>query len=46
MLEAYIDGVCEPNPSGTASYGILVQSRYLERYGEEPMDVDPVEEPG
>ena len=24
MLEAYIDGCCEPNPGGTASFGILV----------------------
>lgn len=24
MLKAYIDGACEPNPGGTASYGVLV----------------------
>lgn len=46
MLEAYIDGACEPiNPGGTASYGILVLRRTLERYGEGPMDVELIEEP-
>ena len=25
MLEVYIDGGCEPNPGGTAAYGVLVQ---------------------
>lgn len=25
MLEAYIDGGCEPNPGGTCSWGFLVQ---------------------
>lgn len=24
MLEVYIDGCCEPNPGGTASYGVVV----------------------
>ncbi len=24
MLEVYIDGACEPNPGGTASYGVVV----------------------
>ena len=46
MLEAYIDGACEPkNPGGTASYGVLVLRKSLERYGEGPMDVEPIEEP-
>lgn len=46
MLEAYIDGACEPkNPGGTVSYGILVLRHYLERYSSEPGDVEPVEEP-
>ena len=25
MLEAYIDGCCEPNPGGTASYGVIIR---------------------
>lgn len=45
MLEAYIDGGCEPNPGGTASYGVLVHEKYLERYGEGLLDVEPIEEP-
>lgn len=45
MLEAYIDGGCEPNPGGTASYGVLILRHYLERCGSEPVDVELVEEP-
>lgn len=45
MYEAYIDGGCEPNPGGTAAYGVLVLRRGLERYGNGPNDVEPIEEP-
>lgn len=46
MLEAYIDGACEPvNPGGTASYGVLILRQGLERYGAGPGDVEPVVEP-
>lgn len=29
MLEIYIDGCCEPNPGGTASYGVVVLRFWL-----------------
>lgn len=28
-LEVYIDGACEPNPGGTASFGVLVRQKIM-----------------
>ena len=36
MLQVYIDGACEPNPNGIASYGLIIVKETHEGYGSDP----------